>query len=194
VWRKPIGAKQVPDSPIPTRAIPPVVSLPAVPQRAIAQPAASAFPAPVKQSGWEQDNREVSRIGSGLRIRGEISGDGDLYIDGEAQGRISLAEARLTVGAHGRVQAGIEARDIVINGVVEGNLKAQESVHLGPSSRVQGSVLTKRIRIDDGARVRGKVEMIRATDGSGSSAVEPAADRTAMSSVSAHGEDEVSDL
>lgn len=117
-----------------------------------------------------------------------------MYIDGEAQGRISLAEARLTVGTHGRVQAGIEARDIVIDGVVEGNLRAQESVHLGSSSRVQGSVLTKRIRIDDGARIRGKVEMIRATDGTGSSAVEPAADRTAMSSVSARGEDEESDL
>ena len=194
MWRKPIGAKQVPDSPIPTQARPPVASLPAVPERAIAQPAASAFPAPVKQRGREQDNPEVSSFGSGLKIRGEISGGGDLYIDGEAQGRISLAEARLTVGTHGRVQASIEARDIVIDGVVEGNLRAQESVHLGPSSRVQGSVLTKRIRIDDGARVRGKVEMVRATGGSEPSAVERSADRTAMSSVSARGEDEESDL
>jgi cytoskeletal protein CcmA (bactofilin family) len=198
VWRKPIGAKHVPNSPvpvpIPTQAKPPDVSLPAMPQRAIAQPAASVFPAPLKQIGREPHNPEVSSISSGLRIRGEISGDADLYIDGEAEGRISLAEARLTVGPHGRVRAGIEARDIVIDGVVEGNLNARESVHLGPSSRVQGSVLTKRIRIDDGARVRGKVEMTRPTDAGSSSAVELAADRAAVSSVSARGEDEESDL
>ena len=198
MWRKPIGAKHVSNSPvpvpIPTQAKPPDVSLPTAPERAIAQPAASVFPAPLKQVGREQHNPEVSSIGSGLRIRGEISGDADLYIDGEAEGRISLAEARLTVGPHGRVRAGIEARDIVIDGVVEGNLNARESVHLGPSSRVQGSVLTKRIRIDDGARVRGKVDMARPTVAGSSSAVELAADRTAVSSVSARGEDEESDL
>ena len=75
------------------------------------------------------------------------------------QGRIRLADSRVTVGPNGRVQADIEAREIVIDGSVQGNLKAGERTHLGSTSRVVGSVLTPRIGIDDGARLRGKVEM-----------------------------------
>ncbi|MGH9701251.1 MAG: polymer-forming cytoskeletal protein, partial [Candidatus Acidiferrales bacterium] len=45
---------------------------------------------------------------------------------------------------------------------VQGNLKAGESVSLGASSRLQGSVLTPRISIEDGAGLRGNVEMTRA--------------------------------
>jgi cytoskeletal protein CcmA (bactofilin family) len=59
------------------------------------------------------------------------------------------------------VQADIEAREIVIEGVVNGNLKAGERAHFGSSSRVNGSVLTPRIGIDDGARLRGKVETVQ---------------------------------
>jgi cytoskeletal protein CcmA (bactofilin family) len=60
------------------------------------------------------------------------------------------------------VQADIEAREIVIEGTVQGNLKAGESVRLGATSQVQGSLMTPRVAIDDGARLRGKVETTRA--------------------------------
>ena len=85
-----------------------------------------------------------------------------MYIDGEAQGKITLADSRVTVGPNGRVQADIDAREIIIEGTVQGNLKARESIRLASSSKVQGSMLTPRIGIDDGARLRGKVEMTRA--------------------------------
>lgn len=102
-----------------------------------------------------------SIISAGLRIHGEFTGNADLYIDGEAQGSIRLGPAKVTVGPHGCVQADIEAREILIEGAVQGNLKASESIHLGPGSRVQGSMLTPRVAIDDGARLRGKVEMTK---------------------------------
>jgi cytoskeletal protein CcmA (bactofilin family) len=108
------------------------------------------------------DTGSPSSIGSGLKIRGELSGSSDLYIEGEAHGKIVLTNSRVTVGARGRVQADIEAREIVIEGSVQGNLKAHEHVRLASSSNVQGSVLTPRIGIDDGAKLRGKVEMTRA--------------------------------
>ena len=88
---------------------------------------------------------------------------------GKLQGKIALTDSRVTIGQSGRVQADIEARDIVIEGTVQGNLKAGESVHLSATSRVQGSVLTPRIGIDDGARLRGKVEMVRASETGSSS-------------------------
>lgn len=75
-----------------------------------------------------------------------------------------MANGRVTVGATGRVRADIEAVEIFIDGEVQGNLKASDNVRLGATSHVQGSILTRRIAIDDGARLRGKVEMIRAND------------------------------
>ncbi len=117
----------------------------------------SAEPAPVSLGS------NSSKITSGLKINGEITGSADLYIDGEVQGKLLLGNARVTVGPNGKVQADIEAREIVIDGSVNGNLKAAERAHFGSSSRVNGSVLTPRIGIDDGARLRGKVETVQAT-------------------------------
>ena len=104
----------------------------------------------------------ASRIQAGLKIHGEISGSSDLYVDCELQGKIRLGTARVVIGPNGKVQADIEAGGVSIEGSVQGNIKATESVRLGAGSRVQGSVLTPRIGIDDGARLRGKVEMVKA--------------------------------
>lgn len=99
-----------------------------------------------------------SRIGAGLKIRGEITGSSDMYIDGDVQGKVRVGSGRLTVGPSGRVQADLEAREIIVNGTVLGNLKAVDRVQLGSTGSVQGSVVTPRIGIDDGARLRGNVE------------------------------------
>jgi cytoskeletal protein CcmA (bactofilin family) len=106
----------------------------------------------------------ASAISSGLKIHGEVTGNADLYIDGEVQGGVRMGQSKVTVGPRGRVQADIEAREIVIEGTVQGNLKATESVRLGPASHVQGSLMTPRVAIDDGARLRGRVETTRPTE------------------------------
>jgi cytoskeletal protein CcmA (bactofilin family) len=100
-------------------------------------------------------------FGAGITVHGEISGTSDLYIEGNTQGKIRLPGSKITVGPRGKVQSDIEAREIIIEGAVQGNLKADESVLLGASSRVQGGVLSPRITIADGASFRGKVEMTR---------------------------------
>ena len=129
----------------------PVAAAPA--PRAIApEPALAAAPAA----------NGASRIQAGLKIHGEISGNSDLYIDGELQGKIRLGGARVVIGPNGKVQADIDAGAVTIDGSVQGNIKASESVRLGAGSSVQGSVVTPRIGIDDGARLRGKVEMVKA--------------------------------
>lgn len=116
-------------------------------------------PAPTPQPARSE---EASTISAGLKIKGEITGTSDLTIDGETQGKVRLTNGRVTVGPSGRVIADIDAREIVVNGTVQGNLKATDSVRLGASGHVEGSILTARIGIDDGARLRGNVEMIRA--------------------------------
>jgi len=124
----------------------------------------------------------VSTIGAGLKIRGDISGDCHLIIEGETHGKIHLANGRVTVAPSGRVTADIAAPEIVIEGNVQGNLQARDNVRMGSASHVQGSVLSPRIRIEDGASFRGKVEMTRpghAADSSGSA--KPAEDREVSS-------------
>jgi cytoskeletal protein CcmA (bactofilin family) len=117
-----------------------------------------------------------SRISGGLKINGEISGSSDLYIDGQAQGKIRFPQAQVTVGPNGRVEADIEAREIEIHGTVSGNLKASERIRLGGSSRAQGTLQTPRLGIEDGAKLRGKVNMTRATEARNDSAVPKASD------------------
>ena len=136
----------------------PVASTP-VPAPAAVPPApVYAAPAPKVAA---QDTSTGTSIASGLKIRGELSGTSDLFIDGDVQGKINLAGSKVTIGVNGRIQADIEAGEIVVEGTVHGNLKARDSVRLGSSSKVEGSILTPRIGIDDGARLRSKVEMTR---------------------------------
>jgi cytoskeletal protein CcmA (bactofilin family) len=116
-----------------------------------------------------QDTSTPTSIGSGLKIRGELSGTSDLFIDGDVEGKITLNNSRVAVGSNGRVQADIEAREIVVEGKVQGNLAASQSIRLGSSSKVEGEVLTPRITIEEGARLRGKVEMSRAGESKGAS-------------------------
>lgn len=152
----------------------------AAPAQSAVMPAAAPPIAPVEPT-VARVNGGSSTISAGLKIKGEITGTSDLVIDGDTQGKIRLANGRVTVGPNGRVNADIDAREIVINGNVQGNLKATESVRLGANSQVEGSVLTPRIGIEDGARLRGNVEMTRvgeapaaATSASSAAAPEPA--------------------
>jgi cytoskeletal protein CcmA (bactofilin family) len=125
-------------------------------------PVAAAFnPTPATAPDLAAAINAVSTISAGMKIRGDISGSCHLVIEGETHGKIHLTNGRVTVGANGRVNADIEAPEIAIEGNVQGNLNARDNVRLGPASDVQGSVLTPRIRIEDGAGFRGKVEMTR---------------------------------
>ncbi len=161
MWRKPSEGKpssgsynQPVSSSKPVEKSSPAPASYAPPQPAPARSAVESAPATLGSG--------ASKISAGLKISGEISGTADLYIDGEVQGKLRLGNARITVGPNGRVQADIEAREIVVEGTVDGNLKAGERAHFGSSCRVNGSVVTPRIGIDDGARLRGKVETVKA--------------------------------
>jgi len=157
---EPVKAEFASSAPVVTAAVPVSAPIVAPPSPAPSNTAPVYSPAPLPAN-------VDSRIGSGLKIRGEITGSSDMYIDGDVQGKIRVGSGRLTIGPNGRIQADLEAREIVVNGTVLGNLKASDRVQLGPSGSVQGGVVTPRIGIDDGARLRGNVETARAGEPSG---------------------------
>ena len=186
MWNKSAEAKPSPQASVPVIPEPEAIPVQARPASVVA-----AATTPTAYSAPRTDTANgMTTIASGLKINGEISGTSDLYIDGETQGKIRLANARVTVGPNGRVQADIEAREIIIEGSVQGNLKAGERVQLGAQSKVQGSVLTPRIAIDDGARLRGKVEMVKSGSSQASPVAESATDTGKAKVMSASGKDE----
>ncbi|MFZ0771296.1 MAG: polymer-forming cytoskeletal protein [Candidatus Sulfotelmatobacter sp.] len=102
---------------------------------------------------------EQATIGRTLVIKGEISGAEALYIDGRIEGKITLSDNRVTVGRNGTVQADITAREIVVMGKVTGNLECSDRVDIRSEGVVNGNVSTVRIIVEDGAVLKGGVEV-----------------------------------
>jgi cytoskeletal protein CcmA (bactofilin family) len=102
---------------------------------------------------------EYAHIGKSVKIKGDLSGSEDLYVDGQVEGTINLLGNSLTVGPNGQLRADIHAKGIVIQGKVEGSIEALERAELTKSAIVVGDVATQRMVIEEGAYLKGKVDM-----------------------------------
>ena len=104
--------------------------------------------------------RSPSYLSSGLRIKGEVTGNEDLHIDGarriDFRRRFSPDRWK---GAH--VNAEAIARELVIYGEVKGDLRGRDLVEVKKEGSVQGDILTARIMIEDGAFFKGNIEIDR---------------------------------
>jgi cytoskeletal protein CcmA (bactofilin family) len=105
---------------------------------------------------------DVAHIGKSVLVKGELSGSEDLYLDGEVEGSIDLKGHSLTIGPNGRVRANVNARDVVVHGKVEGNLRAADRVELKKSAILMGDIFTQRIVIEDGAFFKGGIDIQQA--------------------------------
>jgi cytoskeletal protein CcmA (bactofilin family) len=101
-------------------------------------------------------------VSQGIKIKGEVSGHGDLFLDGEFEGKIRLARGTFTVGPNARVSAEIEAPIVIIRGEVIGTLKACERVHIWSTGKLTGDMETSGIVIEDGAVLNSKVAVPQA--------------------------------
>jgi cytoskeletal protein CcmA (bactofilin family) len=102
---------------------------------------------------------EQATIGRSLVIKGEITGAEALYIDGRIEGKITLADNRLTIGRNGTVQADIVAREVVVMGKVTGNIECSDRVDIRSEGVVHGNVSTHRISVEDGAVLKGGIQV-----------------------------------
>ena len=96
-------------------------------------------------------DRATARLGSSLHVKGEISGDEDLHIDGTVEGAVQLGEGKLTVGATANVTADIIAREVVVCGNVKGIVRAKGKIEIKKDGSVIGDLTTAQIIIEDGA-------------------------------------------
>ncbi|HEV8041558.1 MAG TPA: polymer-forming cytoskeletal protein [Bryobacteraceae bacterium] len=100
-------------------------------------------------------------IGKSVMIKGQIFSREDLTIDGEIDGSVELQEHRLTVGPHGKLQAGVKAREIVVLGTIHGNVEASDKIDIRKDAKLVGDIKTARIVIEDGAYFKGSIDIAR---------------------------------
>src|SRR5882672_5610506 len=93
---------------------------------------------------------QINIIGRGITIRGNLSGAGDLVIEGQVEGQIALKN-HLTIETTGKVQADIRAEELTINGEASGNIDAGSRVAINASAKVAGDIKAPRVIIEDGA-------------------------------------------
>ena len=98
-------------------------------------------------------------IGSKINFKGELSGDEDLLIQGKVEGTVTLNGYKLTIGKLGHVKANLQAKNIIIDGTVEGDIIAQDHIAINASSIVRGNFTANRVTLEDGAKFRGSIDM-----------------------------------
>ena len=105
----------------------------------------------------------MMHIGKRVVFMGELSSDEDLRFDGTLKGQICVQDATLTLGETATVDADIRAREVIVQGTVQGSISARHRIELTPTANVNGSLVAERVVIADGASFNGAVYMGRRT-------------------------------
>ena len=117
-------------------------------------PAARPAPAPTPSRPMTQ-----ATLGSSLTVEGTITGAEDLVIEGAVKGTVDLKNNTVTVGRSGRIEGDVYAQDITIEGEVLGNVFAGERASIHKSGYVKGNVVSPRVVVEDGARLKGSIDV-----------------------------------
>lgn len=105
--------------------------------------------------------RNLSFLGPSLEIKGRISGEEDLQIDCKVEGPIALQGQKLIAGRSAQLHSEIAAREVIVYGKIQGNVRAQDRVEIKKDGSVVGDIATARISIEDGAYFKGRIEIER---------------------------------
>jgi cytoskeletal protein CcmA (bactofilin family) len=128
-------------------------------------------PAPASLEGTTKMDRDVMEpagatadrvtawLGPSLHVKGEISGNEDLYIDGTVEGLVHLDERKLTVGATAKLTADVIAGEVIVYGSVKGNVHGKGRIEIKKDGSVNGDLTTAQIIIEDGAYFKGSIEI-----------------------------------
>ena len=108
----------------------------------------------------QPQKKQPSLIGRGITIEGELLDGDDLRIEGTVKGTIRSA-GEVVVAPHGRVEATISARNIVIQGHVRGDVEAEQTVNVQTEGVLIGNCRARAIQIHEGARFEGRSDIIR---------------------------------
>jgi len=103
----------------------------------------------------------MANIGKSISIKGDLTGNEDLVIEGKVEGKVELPNNQLTIGANGVVKAEVGAKSVVVIGRVAGNVKGSERVEIQATGIVEGDVAAPRLLVAEGAVVNGSIQMTK---------------------------------
>ncbi len=138
-------------------------------------------PAPGRSEEAMTENSEVTIVGAGARLEGNVVSAGSLRIDGQVKGQIN-AEGDVALSPQSQVEADIRAQNVSVAGRFKGNLVVKGKAHLARGGRVDGNITSKTLVIEEGGIFHGQSVM------EGGSAGAPAAGPASSSSGQAAGE------
>jgi cytoskeletal protein CcmA (bactofilin family) len=119
-------------------------------------PSAASRPSGASASGGR---REAAIIGPSIQLDGDLRGQEDLLIEGEVNGTVQLRNNSLTIGSQGKIKADVYAKEIHVDGLVEGDLFGAERVVIRKSAQVRGNITSPRVSLEEGAHFKGSIEM-----------------------------------
>jgi len=151
--------KLLTDSPAPARTPIPaakVAPTPPVEQKVESPPPvvaakSAALPTPIPAV-------KTSVLGPTLKFKGDLVADEDLVVQGHIEGSI-LHSRNLTIGQDGTMIGDIRARRVIVEGLVEGDLYALDTVNVRATAEVAGSIYAPRVGVMDGAIFNGRIDM-----------------------------------
>jgi cytoskeletal protein CcmA (bactofilin family) len=102
---------------------------------------------------------DLTLIGTLVLIKGLLLSREDVYLNGQMEGTVEVPECRLTIGPEGRLQANVRAREIVVHGTIHGTVEAGEKIDIRQDAKLVCDIKSGRIIIEDGAYLKGSVDM-----------------------------------
>ena len=105
--------------------------------------------------------KQHAMIGPTISIRGDLTGEEDLLIEGRVEGKVEFRHHSVTIGKNGRIKADIYGKTITVEGSVEGNLFGEEQLIVRQSGTVRGNIVSPRVALDDGSNFKGSIDMSR---------------------------------
>jgi cytoskeletal protein CcmA (bactofilin family) len=129
-------------------------------------------PAPQSTTPNEPPRRSSANatIGPSIFIKGDLSGEEDLVIEGRVEGKVDLKQNNVTIGKNGRVRADVFGKVVIIEGEVDGNVFAREQAILRQAGAIRGNITAPRVMLEDGSRFKGSIDMEAPKETGGGSA------------------------
>jgi len=131
------------------------------PEESHPQPTQAPMPQPaaMPRTSAPAVREQQAVIGSTIVIKGDLSGEEDLSIEGRLEGKIESRRHSVTIGKNGRIKGDIYAKTITIEGNVEGNLYGEEQLIVRQSGTVRGNITAPRVALEDGSNFKGSIDM-----------------------------------
>ena len=128
---------------------------------------------------------KIVNIGQSIHIKGELTGNEDLTIEGKVEGKVFLKDHNLTVGANGKIVAEVQAKTVMVLGEITGNITADDKVEVAATGTMRGDIQAPRVVLADGAKFKGAIDMDKRGSPATSASTSASASRPVLEPVGA---------